>query len=942
MGISRSEALIDQVIQATEHIPHISSTFSMEPFHTLPAIYDELLANFPLPRKGVVMEHNEQLELSNNQPSQSIDQMSTPCEHVRPVATTLSEIPVPSRCHPAGVESPSHTGGSIDTKLHTMSTSQQTAELDSMPELHPSNRISLASTRSSPRILGNIKPRMYETSAEEPNLENQEVLGGVKPDDAPPLGALEAGASAGDTQTSQTYPKSSTSNAVSISTLTSANVSNAETGPEYQDSDRNADCGTGQVCWNSGADGSTKQQEPRLQLAFEVHFQDPLISFDDATRNPSSSELHCRTLNEKRPHAEDEDAIPNNFGMVPKSKVQAYNLSSAEGKLEGETCLSRATLPRSGAKLDSVEIDVPSNIENKSDLIWQDAKPSDGATAPFKVSSPMANGSSTEYAFRTPVNGSVNVEEAEFETDSSPLDDTSSDTSSLSSSSEDSDGDYTMLDSEEQARILMLGDGGSDDEGRGKSVNGISGGCIKTQNEKSEHIVGKPSLEVTEDMEIEELGAVENLVDNVVLIKAKVSGEYQVLEVGSVLCLKSRIVIGVVAETLGRVQQPLYSVLFTNAAGITEAGIDKGSKIFYVVSHSKFVFTQAIKNMKGSDASNIHDEEVGDDEMEFSDDEAEAAYKRSQKVQKEERHGNHFPSDSMGPSKPARGRGHRHDRGKRDQRKQLGTTRNDEDVKLSYDDPVTTGQGGVRDYDGPYIPLVRPASFHHGNGEDILGESARSRTHPSRNSDSGQSWRGMSLGHTRAMGRGRGRGYQHGSNNGGYTQCSKDNQLSSIGQAASLGYFRPEQYPPTGNNQNSNQHPAYQPTNASFPPQQQAQSPFMCQLQNQTFYQHNQNQSQQSRFPPTSYSPQMPSLLTTNNKSPATYSQNTHMPPTNITQGVFINPAFFAQHSQPSLHNPLQAFHQSSNQSSEAAGANAAFQAAQERLNVLRQLSRGS
>lgn len=32
--------------------------------------------------------------------------------------------------------------------------------------------------------------------------------------------------------------------------------------------------------------------------------------------------------------------------------------------------------------------------------------------------------------------------------------------------------------------------------------------------------------------------------------------------------------------------------------------------------------------MKGSDASNVHDEEVGEDEVEFSDDEAEAAYKR--------------------------------------------------------------------------------------------------------------------------------------------------------------------------------------------------------------------------------------------------------------------------------------------------------------------------
>jgi H/ACA ribonucleoprotein complex non-core subunit NAF1 len=31
--------------------------------------------------------------------------------------------------------------------------------------------------------------------------------------------------------------------------------------------------------------------------------------------------------------------------------------------------------------------------------------------------------------------------------------------------------------------------------------------------------------------------------------------------------------------------------------------------------------------LKGSDASNVHDEEPADDELEFSDDEAEAAYR---------------------------------------------------------------------------------------------------------------------------------------------------------------------------------------------------------------------------------------------------------------------------------------------------------------------------
>ena len=50
--------------------------------------------------------------------------------------------------------------------------------------------------------------------------------------------------------------------------------------------------------------------------------------------------------------------------------------------------------------------------------------------------------------------------------------------------------------------------------------------------------------------------------------------------------------------------------------------------IFHVPNRSNFVFVDRLKLVKGSDASNAHDEEPGDDEIEFSDDEQEAAYKR--------------------------------------------------------------------------------------------------------------------------------------------------------------------------------------------------------------------------------------------------------------------------------------------------------------------------
>ena len=223
----------------------------------------------------------------------------------------------------------------------------------------------------------------------------------------------------------------------------------------------------------------------------------------------------------------------------------------------------------------------------------------------------------------------INVD-AEFELDSSPIaSSSSSDTSTDSSSSEDSNAEeYEMLDPAEQARLLMQEDAGSDDDGGEKPSSWVP---VRTINETPDVIVPKPNLTITKDMTITELGSVENLVENLVLIKARTSGEYQVLEYGSVLCLRNRSVIGVIAETLGRVQQPYYSVRFTNAAAISELGISPGIVVFFVDQHSTPVFTQSLKAFKGSDASNLFDEEVGEAEVEFSDDEAEAEHKRKRK-----------------------------------------------------------------------------------------------------------------------------------------------------------------------------------------------------------------------------------------------------------------------------------------------------------------------
>ena len=913
------------------------------------ADFDDTGPSIALHREGYSKEKTP-LEILNNESSLLHDQASTPSPQKQPITTSPSQDLMTSKCDPTRFRSPCSIGGSIDADLRSVSTlnPEQTINIDPLSELYPSNAVIPRPSRNSPGNLIVEKARIYDSHMAQSSLKNQGVLEDVKFGWDSSFSALIAGGISGNTLRSQPRSESSADNVLEDLNSAPPALSAVEDGPLIGCAGENAKENRIQHAHlNNKVDNRDDENKPKTQASYDAHLRRPSMPLDEVGRNLYPSRQPSPTSNCKRPPIEAEDAFLHSPGAILKKEVQASFESSEQDFLGMKTSIPEVVVPRSCAKLDCLEVDGASlsSAGNGLDSILQNVTQIDCSTAASDLSPSMALDTSIEDTFLRRGDRPADSDEAEFETDSSPLEDTTSNTSSLLSSSEDSEDDYKMLDPEEQARILMLGDGGSDNEGRGKSMDGVSKSNLKTQNERSEQIVEKPALDVTENMEIEELGTVENLVDNNVLIKAKISGEYRVLEVGSVLCLNNRSVIGVVAETLGRVQQPLYSVLFTNSAGIAEAGVEKNVAIFYVVSHSTFVFTNAIKNVKGSDASNIHDEEVGDDEMEFSDDEAEAAYKRNQKIRREERREARHSSDTIDYSKPTRGRGNRFDRGMRDQGRQFGMTKSPEEVRLSYDDPVATVQGGVRDYDGPYIPLVRPTGFHHGYDEETLGESERPPSYLSRTPDIGQNWRVRSRGESRDVGRGRGRGYQRGKNRCDYPQHLDNNQYSPAGHIASLGGSElGQRYLPTGYHHNFSQQPAYHPTNVSFISQRQAQSPSILQDQNQVFNQHNQNRPQWSHFPQDSliYSPQTPSFPPTNQRFPAIYTQPTHLQPRNIPQGAFINPAFFAQPSQNNKHNSSQATFRNNIQSSGATGANDAFQAAQERLNLLQQLSQSS
>ncbi|MCJ1455590.1 hypothetical protein MMC28_005945 [Mycoblastus sanguinarius] len=535
-------------------------------------------------------------------------------------------------------------------------------------------------------------------------------------------------------------------------------------------------------------------------------------------------------------------------------------------------------------------------------------------------------------------------EGAEFELDSSPLESESSlDSSSDSSSSDDSDAeDYEMLGPEEEARRLMAEDGGSDDDGPRKGSK-MGARPLRTLNEKPDEVVPKPDVIVTEDMKIQELGRVENMVENLALIKANVSGEYQVLEFGSVLCLESKSVIGVIAETLGRVQQPYYSVRFTNAAAITDSGLSKNTKIFYVEQHSRSVFTQPLKAFKGSDASNLHDEEVGDDELEFSDDEAEAEHKRQTKLQKRAKHearGNQNDGLSKGPRQPFSGSingtaAHGFSNGLHPVPERPPDA---SEASLNYDEADGMSINGHEDGDDLYTPLQRPNNLH---------EMMRRKEPPvERRANRGSTLRG-----TRAGGRGgrtRQRG-DRGTERGGRNQRRDQDDRGrndhthahpSVGQG----------FPPKPQSNGINPHPlnglpprppqqsnGYRPssphnrTGFTTPSQLSPMMPPAHQAYTSSMQSHS-HPSYAPQYPPLSgqYShqpqyfrqqyqpPSVPqsSLPTYQPQFPAQQTPPVPASSASIPAGAHINPAFFRQQAQPSPQpwQQLQAYGSSSRQ----------------------------
>ncbi|KAI4240865.1 MAG: hypothetical protein L6R40_004860 [Gallowayella cf. fulva] len=610
----------------------------------------------------------------------------------------------------------------------------------------------------------------------------------------------------------------------------------------------------------------------------------------------------------------------------------------------------------------NIEVDAIHGVNHGINLSSNTDVPQSSLPQPTKASDVAeADGQQTfeEIAKANKKNG-----EAEFELDSSPIESSSESESDSSSSSEDSD--YEMLDPEEEARRLMQEDGGSDDEG-GKGGKAHPG-PLRTLNEKPDEIIPKPQIELTAEMTVSALGSVEHVVENSILVKGKTSGESRALESGSLLCLEDRSVVGVIAELLGQVQQPYYSVRFTNPAAIAEAGISKGTSIFFVEQHSSYVFTQSLKALKGSDASNMHDEEVGDDELEFSDDEAEAEHKRRVKQERQARRGGREERGDR-----AERDGNRGGRGDRGDRKDCGGRKDRIDGfskgprgsqlrgrgrgKLNETEPKETSTPTMNyddDNDGEdlYTPLARPSNLH-----EIMGRGEAPQEDPNPRMNGSMSGHGFQRGGRPERGRGRGeRGYGgRGARGdwrgrGGFNGDSRNRQYDNQEQ-------RYQNHPPSSPH-HTNGYPSFPSSNGTpAPPSYGWPNQFAPNhsMPSTPAYQQPSPQQSYPTYPPNAYTqphiPSQPPYQPQQSPPPSSYNQYppyqapspTSPVPSNIPAGAHINPAFFASAAQ----QPWQQQHSYGGEGGGGGGggnrspqSQEAFKAAQDRLELLRMLTR--
>ncbi|KAJ4485781.1 Gar1/Naf1 RNA binding region-domain-containing protein [Lentinula aciculospora] len=353
-------------------------------------------------------------------------------------------------------------------------------------------------------------------------------------------------------------------------------------------------------------------------------------------------------------------------------------------------------------------------------------------------------------------------------------------------SSSDGDSDSDLEDSEDGieknngtgARVEEGEEVMMDEEDPGPSA--VTASYYATKNEVADATITVPDIEevgVNEHLEL--VGRIMNIIGNVVIVEGLQTeltrgGSDRTLDADTLLVFEDRKVLGFIFETFGPTTQPMYQVKFnpiTYPLDVEKVRISR--QVYHVPQRSNFVFMRQIQAMKGSDASNMNDEEPAEHELEFSDDEAEVEHRRNLKKKRASSHASSaIPSRQSTPA-PSQIR----DADMANEGYFMNNNAYDEigPYDLNYDAPIS--RPAPIPYDDPYadefeIPSAssstasRTPSTFNGNDASALRPQRRSVNRDTNKRDVGNRGRGRGRGNNSNRGNSnrRGRGGFNNSN----------------------------------------------------------------------------------------------------------------------------------------------------------------------------------
>lgn len=382
-------------------------------------------------------------------------------------------------------------------------------------------------------------------------------------------------------------------------------------GPDYDDNSVN--CGN--------AEGS-REDSSAVDGPNEADFGNSLdrAEISSETKENSTDAINKEMMNDK---LEKDEEVAEVDDIEEETKQDEEN-STKQDKISED--VTKDEIQENTSKVDEIEEEASRMDEIKEG----DATKVGGEVKSETVSEENENENVDKLINSKPTEKVESYSDDEIELDEGESSDSdSSSEDSDSSSDSDSDSDSSSEGDDKKVSAVDIDDLADDEDEP-------SNGPIVSKNEVADESAPKlpEDYKIPDNAPLELIGEITGLVEKSAIIKANISGEFRVLNDSSIFCFEDRTVLGPLFETFGRLQSPMYRVKFDDENEFNKLKDKKGAKVYYVVPDSQFIYTETIKNLKGTDASNCHDEELPEEEQEFSDDERELAAKQSKKRKK--------------------------------------------------------------------------------------------------------------------------------------------------------------------------------------------------------------------------------------------------------------------------------------------------------------------